>query len=309
MLDIAIITQKAFKDSYQVRRLIEEFKKNSTNPTYIALEDIIIDIQHKPYIKHLDNHATLRDLNNFDAYFFREIFSQMRHAINVTNLLKKTGQIVIDNNLTQVQYTSNKIREGIELSMNNVPFVPTLYFISLDSFFASIKQLEQDLNAYPIIAKKIGSGKGMGIFLINNRKELKRFVKDFTQEHQLGEKAIKLLMFQQFISVKAEYRVFVINNEIIGAMQRIPPKGDFRANYSLGGSVKKAVVTPEMKELSLKAARACKAVIAGVDYAITEDGEEYIFEVNRTPGFKGFEQATGINIAEKLVNYVISQIK
>ncbi len=309
MISIAIITQKAFKESYQVKRLLEEFKDLGTLPVHISMEDIVIQFNTtKAQIYYYDaSSKTLQDLLQFDAYFFREVFSQMKNAINIATWLKQKDATVIDNNLTKVNYLNNKIQEGFELTSAQVPFIPTLNFADKEVLFKNLDYLETSLGGYPIIAKKRGSGKGMGIWMLKSRQELIDLIENTIATHRFGREVVKLFLFQKFIRVKEEYRVFVVNNKVIAAMQRIPKQGDFRANYSQGGTVRPAKVTKAMESLSLKAAKATQAIIAGVDYAITHDGKEYIFEVNRTPGFKGLEEATGINVARILAEYVLSQ--
>jgi glutathione synthase/RimK-type ligase-like ATP-grasp enzyme len=87
-------------------------------------------------------------------------------------------------------------------------------------------------------------------------------------------------------------------------MLRIPPEGDFRANFSLGGTAKKAELTSEMKALAEKAAKASNAVFAGVDIVYAEDKKPYLLEVNRTPGFQGFMQSHDIDIPKKFAEYI-----
>jgi len=42
---------------------------------------------------------------------------------------------------------------------------------------------------------------------------------------------------------------------------------------------------------------------------ISVSDQPYVIEVNASPGFKGLYQATGINAAEKIVEYALTKAK
>ena len=63
----------------------------------------------------------------------------------------------------------------------------------------------------------------------------------------------------------------------------------------------------EIEKLSVECANLLGLEIAGVD--ILFDGDSYmVAEVNSSPGFEGFESATGINVAEKVYDYVAEKL-
>ena len=309
MLDIAIITQNNYTNAYQTQRLKEEFTKLKTKPTVIPAESIILKYEQNILTYYSKTPSIIEPFNYFDLYVFREIFSVMKDMITTIQILKNKNAKVFDNNLTKTFYLNDKLKEGEQLLANNINFPKTLHFMDKQNLLNNLDFLEQTLNAYPIIAKKRSSGKGLGIYKINSRKELIKFAEQLCNEHKYKENAIKLFIFQEFLNIEKEYRVFVVGQKIVGAMQRIPKQGDFRANFSLGGTVKPAQITKHMQEISLKAHKAVLTEISGVDYAITKDNNYYILEVNRTPGFKGLEQATGKNIAYEIAKYLLEKYK
>lgn len=89
-------------------------------------------------------------------------------------------------------------------------------------------------------------------------------------------------------------RVYVVGDEIIGAMNRYAPEGDWRTNVALGGRVEDATddMTDELASVALEATRVLGLDYAGVDLVPGPDGW-YILEVNPTAGFRGFFKATG----------------
>jgi glutathione synthase/RimK-type ligase-like ATP-grasp enzyme len=57
-----------------------------------------------------------------------------------------------------------------------------------------------------------------------------------------------------------------------------------------------------MEMLALQVAKVLDLDICGVDLLFSDDGYR-ICEANSAPGFRGFEQATGINVPEKIFKY------
>ena len=53
----------------------------------------------------------------------------------------------------------------------------------------------------------------------------------------------------------------------------------------------------------MRAAAAVGAEYAGVDILTGRDGRTYVLEVNGIPGWKGLQQATGLDVAAALIEY------
>jgi RimK family alpha-L-glutamate ligase len=98
-----------------------------------------------------------------------------------------------------------------------------------------------------------------------------------------------------------DVRAFVVGDRVVAAIERQATDGGWRTNVSLGGSARAIELTPEWADLALRAARAVDADYAGVDLLPARDGTVYVLEVNGIPGWKGLEQATGVDVAGALI--------
>ncbi len=105
-----------------------------------------------------------------------------------------------------------------------------------------------------------------------------------------------------------DIRVFVVGDEVLGAIYRYRPQHTWKTNVSQGGKVEKAHVDSELEELSLKATKALNLDYAGVDVGESDDGY-VVYEVNAMPNWQGFLAGTGLNPAPKIVDYLINKIK
>ncbi|GAI93448.1 unnamed protein product, partial [marine sediment metagenome] len=103
---------------------------------------------------------------------------------------------------------------------------------------------------------------------------------------------------------RQDIRVLVIGGKVAGAMELRPKEGDFRANYHLSRESRPRDLTSELEGIALKAAAAVGLEIAGVDLIVDQNDRVNVIEVNYSPGFKGLEAATGLDIAGLIVDYV-----
>ncbi len=101
-----------------------------------------------------------------------------------------------------------------------------------------------------------------------------------------------------------DVRAFVIGGSVVAAMLRRACTGEFRANFSAGGSVESTQLTPDEERAVLAAARIFGAPHSGVDFIRSPQGA-VILEVNMWPGLEGIETATGMNMAALLIEDMV----
>jgi len=114
-------------------------------------------------------------------------------------------------------------------------------------------------------------------------------------------------LVQEFIAEAkgADLRCFVVGGEVVAAMRRQAPKGDFRSNLHRGGSAKAVRVSEAEQATAVRAASVLGLGVAGVDLIRSSRGP-LVLEVNSSPGLEGIEEATGIDIAGRIVDHVVS---
>jgi RimK family alpha-L-glutamate ligase len=105
-----------------------------------------------------------------------------------------------------------------------------------------------------------------------------------------------------------DIRVFVVGGRVLAAVERRAPVGDWRTNVSRGGTVRAIDLPPAWAEYAVCAAAVVGADYAGVDLLPSNDGGVFVLEVNGVPGWKGLQQATGINVADALVEHLVQKV-
>ncbi|MEO9871539.1 30S ribosomal protein S6--L-glutamate ligase [Ekhidna sp.] len=150
----------------------------------------------------------------------------------------------------------------------------------------------------PVVIKLLEGTQGLGVMLAETDKAAKSVVEAF-------DSLKTRVILQEFIKEAggADIRVFIVNGEIVGAMKRQGKEGEFRSNLHRGGQANLIELSAKEKETALKAAESMGLAIAGVDMLQSERGP-LVLEVNSSPGLEGIENATGVDIAGKIVEYI-----
>lgn len=103
-----------------------------------------------------------------------------------------------------------------------------------------------------------------------------------------------------------DLRVYVVDGEVVGAMRRHAPKGDWRTNVSRGGDVEDLTddLPDDIERVAVEATAVVGLDYAGVDLIEDSDGW-YVLEVNPTAGFRGLYRASGISPAPFIARQAI----
>jgi hypothetical protein len=125
---------------------------------------------------------------------------------------------------------------------------------------------------------------------------------------RVGERQAFLQEFVDTPGEARDTRVYVVGGEVVGAMERRAPEGEWRTNVALGGEVVDATdsLPDHVTEMALDATAAVGLDYAGVD--LVSDGQRwYVLEVNPTAGFRGLYEATGTSPAPAIAALAIER--
>lgn len=237
--------------------------------------------------------------NEIDTIIVRGVFNSIKPISVIINNLQKDGTRIFDNNFIEHKYAIDKVTDLIKLSYSGVEIPKTAYERNFEYFPKKAERI-----GYPVIVKSTRSGKGASIFKTDSKSQLLKLIEELKGE----DKKAKSYIMQEFIPYKYDLRCLVIGEHVY-TMRRIPAKGDFRANFSLGGKVEKYNLDSKGEALAIKALKTIDMSIGGVDILITREDKRYILEVNHTAGFVGMEKATGKNIGKVFVEHAIKNAK
>jgi [lysine-biosynthesis-protein LysW]--L-2-aminoadipate ligase len=220
-------------------------------------------------------------------------------SIHLTATLEARGKTVV-NSFKAASICGNKLLTSICLSRAKIP-TPRTYVAFTEE--ASLRALEQV--GYPAVLKPVVGSWGRLVALIKDSEsarsiiEAREYLHPIQQVYYLQEKIKR---------PDRDIRCYVIGDQAVAAMFRHAPADDWRTNTARGGVAENFAVTPELEEISVRAAQAVGGGAFGVDLMETESGL-MVHEVNHTTEFKNLIQATHIDIPKLLIEYALEQAK
>ncbi len=216
--------------------------------------------------------------------------------IPLAKRLEKMG-LKLFNSSKAIEICDSKALTYIELE-NKVPMpktiaVPMTYrnigYNNTDFVYDAVKKL-----GLPVVIKECYGSFGQQVYMAENINDALNIVKN-TREP---------LIFQEFIAESRgrDIRINMVGGKAVTAMMRYN-ESDFRANITNGGSM--IPYTPDERETAI-AEKVCEILeldFGGVDILFSERGP-LVCEVNSNAHFKNIYDCTGVNVAEKIAEYI-----
>jgi ribosomal protein S6--L-glutamate ligase len=155
----------------------------------------------------------------------------------------------------------------------------------------------------PVVIKLLEGTQGIGVVLAETENSAKSVVEAFR-----GAKVN--ILVQEFIKEAGgtDIRCLVIDGKVVASMKREGAKGDFRSNLHRGGSASLVRITSQERAAAVAAAKAMGLNVCGVDMLRANHGP-VIMEVNSSPGLEGIENATDLDIAGKIIEFIEREAK
>lgn len=191
----------------------------------------------------------------------------------------------------------NKFITLEKLVANNIPVPATYMTGSKESAKEIIKK-----HKLPLILKLLSGFGGHGVMIMDTKEAAQGVIETMKTLKQE-------ILIEEFLPNPGEdVRGIVAGEEVIASYKRVAAKGEKKTNISSGGKGISFQLTGEMEDICIRSAKAIKSKIAAVDMIDSKDGVKVI-EVNINPGLKGIEKTTNLNIAQKIIQFVKSELK
>ena len=155
------------------------------------------------------------------------------------------------------------------------------------------------IGPFPMVVKQTRSRQGRGVWLVQSQRELETLV-----DHHLEPTQGFLLQRYLPTEGRRDIRVLVLGGKAVAAMDIVASPGDFRANIHLGGRGGGRPVEDSLQRLAEQAVACVGLDLAGADLIVDHKGRPQLLEVNYAPGFRGLEQATGLDVAVMIVRHL-----
>jgi RimK family alpha-L-glutamate ligase len=259
---------------------------------FFDITRLVARLSLRPYLE-----VHKEPLEQYDVLFVRLIpggsLEQIIFRVDALHRLENAGVRVI-NPPGVIERTVDKYYTSTLLEDAGLPTPRTIVAEQFSDAVDAFRELGGD-----VVVKPIFGSEGRGMARLSDPDTAYRVFRAL----ELGRYVYYL---QEFIPHHQEdIRVFVIGGEAVAAMVR---RGStWKTNVAQGAKGARLILSDELSDLSIRAADALGADYAGVDILPRQDGGHTVIEINGIPGWQGLEQATGINVAERLVEYVLEE--
>lgn len=163
---------------------------------------------------------------------------------------------------------------------------------------SDVDGLIDSVGGAPLVVKLLEGTHGRGVVLCETRDAAESVIEAF---RQLDAN----FLVQQYVAEAAgrDIRALVVGDQVVAAMMRTAPEGEFRANIHRGATAQQIELTDDEASTAVRAAKLMGLEMAGVDLLRTAAGP-MLLEVNSSPGLQGIEEATGINVAASIIEFL-----
>ena len=237
------------------------------------------------------------ELDGVDAVLARIIPSgsleQIIFRVDALHRLEERGVRVVNSPRT-IERTVDKFWTSALLEQCGLPTPETIVCDNAEEAVAAFRRLGD------VIVKPLFGSMGLGMVRVSDEEMAYRVFRTIEQIRGI-------YYLQRTIDHDgADIRAFIIGGQVVGAIERRSP--GWRTNLARGGTARSVPLPESMSALALRAAAAVSADYAGVDLLSSKDGTVYVLEVNGIPGWKGLQEATGLDVAARLVDFLAARI-
>ena len=283
---IAVLSRN--KRLYSTRRLVEAALTAGHSVRVVDHVRCFMDISaDKPTVHYKDEEFSPAD---FNVIIPRIGSSVSFYGCAVVRQFEMMGVYCINESVA-ITRARDKLRSLQLLSRRGIGIPVTSFANSPDD----VGGLIREVGGAPLVIKLLEGTQGIGVVLAETQKAAESVIQAF-----MGNKTN--ILVQEFIKEAggSDIRCFVVDGKVIASMQRQAPAGEFRSNLHRGGTAAVVRITPKERATAVRAAKVMGLTVAGVDILRSDRGP-LVMEVNASPGLRGIEDATGIDVAGLII--------
>ena len=291
-LKIGIATRNM--EAWSSTQLREAMTKRCIPYECFTFPKLLAQIGQKPYFTVKDT----KIIEELDALVIRPIgrgsLEELIFRLDMLYKLERQGFYVI-NPAEAIEHCADKYDILSILEDNNIPVPRTFATESIKEGLKAFTELGGD-----VIVKPIFGSRGIGATRIVDSEIATTVFKAITFHHGV-------IYIQEFVPHGySDIRAFIVKNRVVAAMRRVAQS--WKTNYSQGAKPSPIDITSNLEELAVKASISVGCKIAGVDILEGPKGP-VIVDVNSQPGWKGLQMVTKVNVADEIVNFILSELK
>lgn len=252
----------------------------------IDLSDVEPDLQYRG-----------RQLSDYDAVLPRIGASITYFGTAVVRQFEQMD-VYTPNTANGISNARDKLRATQILSRHNIGMPATAFVRNR----ADVRPAIERVGGAPVVIKLLEGTQGIGVILAPDVKIAEAIIETLHSTKQN-------VLIQHFVSESRgrDIRALVVGDRVVAAMRRTARGDEFRSNVHRGGTVERVELTPEYEQAAVRSAQIMGLKVAGVDMLEGDDGP-LVMEVNSSPGLQGIEEATQLDVAGAIIDYIANQV-
>jgi len=249
----------------------------------------------------------IKKISGLDGLFIRSRTDSMNISYVAARIAELNGVPVIDDP-TSIRICSDKVNMYLHLMKKDVPMPKTIFIKKGEVTLENLEEIFKMFNP-PMILKEPSTSFSARVGRVYTKEE---FIK-------VSRRFIKLsdwVVVQEYIDSKFDWRIGVLDGELLYACKYIIPNETFKIQASVNGhlvycdvvSVPKEEVPQDIIDLGIRAGNAIGNGLYGVDIK-ENNGSLYVIEVNDNPSLDGGEDISYPDIYEKIIGCIMNRGK
>lgn len=291
-MKIGILTRN--ENSWSSIQLREALARRNVSHICFRFSQLVARVGYKPYV----NANSIGIPEELDALIIRPIgrgsLEEIVFRMDILHRLQRLGLYVI-NSPEAIEHCVDKYAILTILEENDIPVPRTAVTENVDEALRAFVELGGD-----VIVKPIFGSRGMGSTRVTDLEVAATIFRAITFYHGV-------IYLQEFVPHGfSDIRAFVIGDRVVAAMKRVADT--WKTNYSQGAKPVSIKLDKTLEEMAAKSAELIECKIAGVDILESSKGPLFV-EVNSQPGWRGLQSVTRVNIADEIVDFILSELK
>jgi glutathione synthase/RimK-type ligase-like ATP-grasp enzyme len=247
----------------------------------------------------------IADIPKYNAVFIRATTDPLFTAYIVSKTAWELGLKVIDDP-ESIQICANKVHQYELFEKYNVPRIPTMFLNKDELHHKRITEIFDTLGK-PVVIKAPYTSFSRYVEKAACETSFREVAKRFFKKSDV-------LAIQKFTPTAFDWRIGVLNNEVLYVCKYMIPKGKWKHGAKLRGkptvvwgrtvALEKQTVPARLREVALKACSVVGKGLYGVDVKEV-NGDYVVVEVNDNPSiYAGYEDAKDKDIYKKIISYL-----
>jgi ribosomal protein S6--L-glutamate ligase len=238
-----------------------------------------------------------RQISDYDAILPRIGNSITYYGTAVVRQFEQMD-VYTPNTAAGITNSRDKLRAAQILSRHGVAMPATAFVRNRADVIPAIERV----GGAPVVLKLLEGTQGIGVILAPDKKVAEAIIETLQSTRQN-------VLIQKFVkeSRGRDIRALVVGDRVVAAMRRSAQGDEFRSNVHRGGSVERIEISEEYEQAAVRAAQIMGLKVAGVDMLEGEEGP-LVMEVNSSPGLQGIEEATKLDVAGAIIDYIANQV-